>query len=205
MKDIVEVAYLNILKTRSVRGRREPKTGSLMALKNEVESDDRSYADPRKRRTTSVRQKDRKEHVSSVSIPRSRSLYGTLPRKPRKPRSPLLELQPSLRRSTLSKENVSLGESDVEISSKHRTFSASQVRKSIRKKPPLEIKKDYRIKKEETSRPLRPKHKTSKDLKRQTEDTYNISEVADDIHEDSFSMTYSEEEKREVKKKCEMS
>jgi hypothetical protein len=46
--------------------------------------------------------------------------------------------------------------SDVEISSKHRTFSASQVRKAMRKKPPisLEMKKDYRIRKEETSCPL---------------------------------------------------
>ena len=102
---------------------------------------------------------------------------------------------------------MSLEESYGEISSKHRTFSASPVRKAIRKKPPssLEIKKDYRIKKDETSRPLRPKSKTSKDLARQTEDTDNISVIADDMSGDSFSMTYSEEEKKEVKKKCEIS
>ena len=65
--------------------------------------------------------------------------------------------------------------------------------------------KDYRIKKEEISRPLRPKLKTSKTLPRQTEDTDNLSEVLDGMSEDSFSMTYSEEEKKEVKKKCEIS
>eukprot|EP00090_Calanus_glacialis_P037390 TRINITY_DN64319_c0_g1_i1.p1 TRINITY_DN64319_c0_g1~~TRINITY_DN64319_c0_g1_i1.p1 ORF type:complete len:135 (-),score=43.99 TRINITY_DN64319_c0_g1_i1:41-424(-) len=126
---------------------------------------------------------------------------------PRKPRSPLPDFQPLNKKSLLSKENVSLEESDGETPSKHRTFSASPVRKATRKKPPnsLEIKKDYRIKKEETSHPLRPKLKTSKTLQRQTEDTENISEVADDMSGDSFSMTYSEEEKKEVKKKCEIS
>ena len=98
------------VQTRAVRGRRKPQTGSLMALTNEIGSDERSYPDPRKRRTASVRQKD---HVSSASMPRSGSLYGTLPRKPRKPRSPLPELQPLIRRTKLSKENVSLEESDV--------------------------------------------------------------------------------------------
>ena len=129
------------VQTRAVRGRRKPQSGSLMALTNEVESDERSYPDPRKRRMASVRQKDRKDQISSLSIPRSGSLYGTLPRKPRKPRSPIPEIQPLIRRSTLSKENVSLEESDV--SPKHRTFSSSPVRKAIRKKPPssLEIKK----------------------------------------------------------------
>ena len=52
---------------------------------------------------------------------------------------------------------------------------------------------------------MRPKRQTSKDLPRQTEETDNISEVADDMGGDSFSMTYSEEEKKEVKKKCEIS
>ena len=40
-----------------------------MALTNEVESDERSYPDPRKRRTASVREKD---HVSSASLPQKR-------------------------------------------------------------------------------------------------------------------------------------
>ena len=102
---------------------------------------------------------------------------------------------------------MSLEESYGEISSKHQTISASPVRKAIRKKPPssLEIKKDYRIKNEEISRPLRLKNKTSKNLPRKTEDKDNIPEVADDLSEDSVSMTYSEEEKKEVKKKCEIS
>ena len=181
------------VQTRAVRGRRKPQTGSLMALTNESDINDRNIPDPRRRRVGSVRHKD---PVSSTSIPRSGSLYGTMPRKPRKPRSPLPDMQPLVRRSTLSKENVSLEESEGETQSKHRAFSASPKRKVVKKKPPssLEIK----------SPPIRTKRNISKKLPKQTEE-YEDIEPPDNISEDAFSMTYSEEDKKEGKKKCEIS
>jgi len=195
------------VQTRAVRGRRRAQTGSLLALTSE--SDQNEYSsdrqDPRRRRGGSVRQKD---HASSPSIPRSGSVYATLPRKPRKPRSPLPELQPLVRRSTLSKENVPLEESDSESTSKlHRTVSSSPVKKRVRKPPPssFDSKLESSLEKEKKTRPMRPKRRAASSLPT-PEETAAVSELGDDdIQEDNFSMTYSEEDKKEAKKKCDIS
>ena len=194
------------VQTRAVRGRRKPQTGSLLALTNE--SDQNDYAsdsqDPRRKRGGSVRQK---YHASSSSLPRSGSLYATLPRKPRKPRSPIPESQPLVRRSTLSKDNISQEESEGEITSKlHRTVSASPVKKRT-KKPPhnsIDTTLESSLEKEKKTRPMRPKRRSASSLATQAE-TVALSETGDDVQEDDFSMTYSEEDKKEANKKCEIS
>ena len=174
------------VETRAIRGRRKPQTGSLLALTSENDLNE-PRQETRRRRVGSVRHKE----PTSSSLPRSGAIYGTLPRKPRKPRSPAPDLQPLVRRSTVSKENISLEESDGEAQAKHRALSASPVRKVVKKKPPnsLDIK----------PRPLRTKRKISQKSPKQTREEEN------EINEDTFSMTYSEEDKGETKKKCDIS
>ena len=193
------------VQTRAVRGRRRAQTGSLLALTNDMDKNeyDSECQEPRRRRAGSVRQKD---HISSATLPRSGSVYATLPRKPRKPRSPIPELQPLVRRSTLSKDNISLEESDGENTSKiHRTFSASPVKKV--KKPPansFDSKFQSDLEKEKKVRQMRTKIKSVPNTTAQ-EETTTVEEKGDNIQEDNFSMTYSEEEKKEAKKKCDIS
>eukprot|EP00092_Neocalanus_flemingeri_P010081 GFUD01010864.1.p1 GENE.GFUD01010864.1~~GFUD01010864.1.p1 ORF type:complete len:393 (-),score=72.18 GFUD01010864.1:143-1321(-) len=194
------------VQTRAIRGRMRAQTGSLLALTSESDQNENASdrQDPRRRRGGSVRQK---EHPSSSSMTRSGSVYATLPRKPRKPRSPLPDLQPLVRRSTLSKENVPLEESDSETTAKlHRTVSASPVKKRVKKPPPssFDSKLESSLDKEKKVRPMRPKRKTASTLPT-PEEAAPVSEPVEDVQEDNFSMTYSEEDKKDAKKKCDIS
>ena len=190
------------VETRAIRGRRKPQTGSLLALTSENDLNE-PRQETRRRRVGSVRHKE----PTSSSLPRSGAIYGTLPRKPRKPRSPAPDLQPLVRRSTVSKENISLEESDGEAQAKHRALSASPVRKVVKKKPPnsLDIIYSKNQPVNMKPRPLRTRRKnaSNKNLPKETEE--EEKEATDNKSEDTFSMTYSEEEKRESRKKCEIS
>merc|ERR1719431_170283 len=184
------------VETRSVRGRRKPQTGSLLALTSENDINEKSRPDSRRRRVASVRHKE----PTSSSLPRSGAIYGTLPRKPRKPRSPAPDLQPLVRRSTVSKENVSLEESDEEAQTKHRALSASPVRKIVKKKPPnsLDIMYSKNQALDTKPRTFRTRRKNvSKSLPNPPKE--EEKEATDNLSEDTFSMTYSEEDKREAK------
>jgi hypothetical protein len=105
------------VETKAVPGRRKPQTGSLLALtsasnKFEHESD---LTDVKRKRVGSVRQT---YHGTSSSLPRTGSVYATLPRKTRRTRSP----QPTGKRLSSSKENIP---KESEITTKLNSFSFS--------------------------------------------------------------------------------
>ena len=116
------------VKTRAVRGRRKPQTGSLLALTSKSGQLDYSSdsKDIKRSRRGSVRQS---YHGTSSSLPRTESAYATLPRKTRKTQSP----QPIRNRLTSSKENIPK-EKEI-IPTLNRTVSVSPMKKK-KKMPP---------------------------------------------------------------------
>ena len=195
----------DVVQTRPVRGRRRPYTGSLLAITSDTETrESTNEVQPiTRRRGGSVRLKTAEKMSPSSSLSRSGSLYATLPRKPRKPRSPLTDYKPPSRRSTLEKEKVPKEEVNTHGGGKtQRTMSVSPIKKRVRRPPPntFDTRLESGLEKEKSVR-------TSKKIKRKEEstpeETLTISEVEN--MEDSFSMTYSEEEVKDTKKKCDIS
>ena len=138
------------VETRSMRGHRKPQTGSILALTSR--SDNYDYAsdsnDVKRRRGGSVRQ----SYIgASSSLPRTGSVYATLPRQTRKSKSP----QPIGKRLTLSKENIPK-ESEI-IPKLNRTVSVSPIKKK-KKMPPrssFDSQMELSFKKELKQRPPR--------------------------------------------------
>ena len=132
-------------------------------------------------------------------------IRGFLTRKPRQSRSPIPELQPLVSRSTLIKENVTQEEADNERASvQHTMVSSSPVKKRVKKPPPSSFDStiESSLEKEKKARTMRLKSRTPSSLPTKEEPA---AASGGDLLEDDFSMTYSEEDKKEAKKKCDIS
>ena len=180
---------------RDIRDNRDPRdtrdrlhatrqSGSLLALTMEPGEPAGPGAEPR-RRAGSVRGR----------AARPSSLYGTLPRRTRAPRSPVPDLQPLVRRSTLSKDSIPLEESDSEGSAVRRKFSVSPVQKRVRK---ISASSSSKVGKEKDKFYNSSK---SSNVRRSKEES-QLKEEDLNLQDDNFSMNFSEEEVREGKKKC---
>jgi len=175
--------------TRDTRDRLHAtrQSGSLLALTMEPGEPAGPGAEPR-RRAGSVRGR----------AARPSSLYGTLPRRTRAPRSPVQDLQPLVRRSTLSKDSIPLEESDSEGSAVKRKFSVSPVQKRVRK---ISATSSSKVGKEKNKF---YKSSKSSNVRRSKEESQSKEEDLN-LQDDNFSMNFSEEEVREGKKKCSVS
>ena len=184
------------VKTRSVRGRRKPQTGSLLALTSE--SDQYDYAgdskDVKSRRGGSVRQS---YHGTSSSLPRTGSVYATLPRKTRKTQSP----QPVGNRLRSSKENIP--KERESIPTLNRTVSVSPIKKK-KKMPPkssFDSQMELSFKKELKPRPPKVKRRDVLSQKVKAE-AVEVPKQDVEMIEDDFSMTYTTSDKKESTSKC---
>ena len=170
-----------------------------MALTSESEHFDyASYSkDVKRRRGGSVRQS---YHGTSSSLPRTGSVYATLPRKTRKTQSP----QPIGKRLTSSKENIS--KESESIPTLNRTVSVSPIKKKKRLPPKssFDSQMELGLKKELKPRPPRVRRRDSLSQKVPAE-AVEVSKQDVDMNEHDFSMTSTADDKKESTSKCEIS
>ena len=189
------------IQTRQVRGRRTAKAGSLLAITTESDSNDYTSdtSDTYRKRGTSVRQQ---VYTSSSSLPRTGTVYATLPRKTRTTRSLDGDIQPALKKQSVNKESMIVEES--KRGKTVRSISVSPVKKVAKRplKSTLDARKELNSRKEGNGRNRQGKINKKEDNK---ESELQNPKDATDLTDDTFAMTYVTEEKKDSKGKCEIS
>jgi len=189
----------NESQTRQVRGRRRrAQTGSLLAITTESDSNEYEYtsdaSDTYRKRGTPVRQK---VYTSSSSLPRTGTVYATLPRKTRTTRPHDGNSQRLLKKQSVNKESMIVEEN--KRGKTVRPASVSPVKK-VAKRP---LKSSLDSKKELNSRTEAKRRINRKEEIKESK--LQDPKVANDVKDETFTMTYVNEEKKDSKGKCQIS